>query len=137
METTATLAAPTTSEPPTSDPLETKPSANQDAPQSLDVVSGSVDQSVAAKKETLRMERAVKKELKYLSDDPWKVTEYVKGALEKGKFEEAYLLVQKGSREMQLVVPWNYLLNHLLNNQQPTRAIKMFNEVSTVVNILA
>lgn len=83
------------------------------------------------------MERAVKKELKYLSDDPWKVTEYVKGALEKGKFEEAYLLVQKGSKEMQLVVPWNYLLNHLLNNQQPTRAIKMFNEVSTVVNILA
>ncbi|KAI6751215.1 hypothetical protein HG530_014129 [Fusarium avenaceum] len=129
METTTTSAAPTTSEPPISDPLETKPSANQDAPQSLDVVSGSVDQSVAAKKETLRMERAVKKELKYLSDDPWKVTEYVKGALEKGKFEEAYLLVQKGSKEMQLVVPWNYLLNHLLNNQQPTRAIKMFNEM--------
>ncbi|KAM0260572.1 hypothetical protein ACHAPA_010186 [Fusarium lateritium] len=126
---TTTPGAPTTSELSRSDPLAAKSSANQDAPQSLDAGSETIDQSVAAKKEALRRERAVKKELQYLGDDPWKVSEYVKGALEKGKFEEAYLLVQKGSKDMQLVVPWNHLLNHLLNNQQSTRAIKMFNEM--------
>ncbi|KAM0349323.1 hypothetical protein ACHAPU_003732 [Fusarium lateritium] len=119
----------TTSETSISESSASKSSTSGDAPQSLDAEPEPVDQSVAAKKEALRMERAVKKELQYLSNDPWKVSEYVKAALEKGKFEEAYLLVQKGSKDMQLVVPWNFLLNHLLETRQLTRAIKMFNEM--------
>ncbi|KAF5672862.1 Pentatricopeptide repeat-containing protein [Fusarium heterosporum] len=126
--TKTTSVAPTASETSTSEAPVSK-STNIDAPQSLDAEPEPVDQSVAAKKEAFKMERAVKKELQYLSNDPWKVSEYVKAALEKGKFEEAYLLVQKGSKDMQLVVPWNFLLNHLLETRQSTRAIKMFNEM--------
>lgn len=75
------------------------------------------------------MERAVNKELQYLNNDPWKVAEYVRKALEAKKFDQAHLLVQKGSKDMQLVVPWNFLLEYLLDQQQVKAAIKLFNEV--------
>lgn len=98
----------------------------KDAPKSLDAPA---DEAIWKKKETLKMERAVNKELQYLNNDPWKVAEYVRRALEAKKFDEAHLLVQKGSKDMQLVVPWNLLLEYLLDQQQVKAAIKLFNEV--------
>ncbi|KAF9777178.1 hypothetical protein IL306_004542 [Fusarium sp. DS 682] len=100
----------------------------KDAPKSLDATEPA-DEGISKKKEMLKMERAVNKELQYLNNDPWKVTEYVKKALKRGKFEEAHLLVQKGSKDMQLVVPWNLLMDYLLDQQQVKRAIKLFNEM--------
>ncbi|ENH73092.1 Pentatricopeptide repeat-containing protein C18H10.11c [Fusarium oxysporum f. sp. cubense race 1] len=98
----------------------------KDAPKSLDAPA---DEAIWKKKETLKMERAVNKELQYLNNDPWKVAEYVRRALEAKKFDEAHLLVQKGSKDMQLVVPWNLLLEYLLDQQQVKAAIKLFNEM--------
>ncbi|KAF4441503.1 Pentatricopeptide repeat-containing protein C18H10.11c [Fusarium austroafricanum] len=101
----------------------------RDAPKSLDVDYELADGSISQKKIKLKMERTVHKELQYLNNDPWKVTEYVKKALKRGKFDEAHLLVQTGSKTMQLVVPWNLLMDHLLNQQQVKRAIKLLNEM--------
>jgi len=98
----------------------------KDAPKNLDPPA---DGPLWKKKENLRMERAVNKELQYLNNDPWKVAEYVKKALEAKKFDQAHLLVQKGSKGMQLVVSWNFLLGYLLDQQQLKAAIKLFNEV--------
>jgi hypothetical protein len=100
---------------------------NKDTPRSLE---DGAENLVSAEKEKLRMERAARQELKYLGDDPWKFSEFVKKALGKGRFEEAYFVVQMGSRHLQLVVPWTLLMDHLLQQQQLTKAIKLFNEVS-------
>ncbi|KAF5632962.1 Pentatricopeptide repeat-containing protein [Fusarium sp. NRRL 52700] len=98
----------------------------KDAPKSLDVPA---DGATWKKKENIGIERAVNKELQYLNNDPWKVAEYVKRALEAKKFDQAHLLVQKGSKDMQLVVSWNLLLDYLLGQQQVKAAIKLFNEM--------
>lgn len=75
------------------------------------------------------MERAAKEEMKYLGDDPWKFSQYVKQALEKGRFEEAHYVVQTGSKRLQLVVPWTLLMDYMLQQQRLTKAIKIFNDV--------
>ncbi|KAF5697680.1 Pentatricopeptide repeat-containing protein [Fusarium globosum] len=98
----------------------------KDAPKNLDAPA---DGPLWKRRENLRMERAVNKELQYLNNDPWKVAEYVRKALEAKKFDQAHLLVQKGSKDMQLVVPWNFLLEYLLDQQQVKAAIKLFNEM--------
>ncbi|GKU02414.1 hypothetical protein FLAG1_02174 [Fusarium langsethiae] len=105
---------------------QTPKKINRDIPRSL---GDGIEDLVSAEKAKLRKERAAKQELKYLGDDPWKFSQYVKKALEKGKFEEAYYVVQTGSRNLQLVVPWTLLMDHLLQQQQLTRAIKIFNEM--------
>ncbi|KAH6965549.1 hypothetical protein EDB82DRAFT_303626 [Fusarium venenatum] len=100
--------------------------SNRDTPRSLE---DGVENSVSAEKETLRVERVAKQELKYLADDPWKFSQYVKQALEKGKFEEAYCVVKMGSRTLSLVVPWTMLMDYMLQQQQLTKAIRIFNDM--------
>jgi hypothetical protein len=123
----STTTTPTTQETTTAQDANSIADAiTKDAPKGLDAPA---DEAIWKKKENLRMERAVNKELQYLNNDPWKVAEYVKKALEAKKFDQAHLLVQKGSKDMQLVVSWNFLLEYLLNQQQVKAAIKLFNEV--------
>ncbi|OBS21095.1 hypothetical protein FPOA_07435 [Fusarium poae] len=99
---------------------------NRDTPRSLE---DGVEKSVSAEKEMLRIERVAKKELRYLGDDPWKFSQYVNQALEKGKFEEAYCVVKMGSRTLSLVVPWTMLMDYMLQQQQLTKAIRIFNDM--------
>ncbi|QPC78764.1 hypothetical protein HYE68_009516 [Fusarium pseudograminearum] len=99
---------------------------NKDTPRSLE---DGVENSVSAEKEKLKMERAAKEEMKYLGDDPWKFSQYVRQALEKGRFEEAHYVVQTGSRKLQLVVPWTLLMDYMLQQQQLTKAIRIFNDM--------
>ncbi|KAL6913169.1 hypothetical protein FSHL1_010852 [Fusarium sambucinum] len=100
--------------------------SNRDTPRSLE---DGVENSVSTEKEMLRVERVAKQELKYLADDPWKFSQYVRQALEKGKFEEAYCVVKMGSRTLSLVVPWTMLMDYMLQQQQLTKAIRIFNDM--------
>lgn len=103
-------------------------SNSRDTPRSLE---DGVENSVSADKEKARIQRAANKELKYLGDDPWKFAQYVTQALKRGRFDEAYSVVEMGSRNLQLVVPWTFLMDHMLQQQHLTKAIKIFNEVRT------
>jgi hypothetical protein len=103
-------------------------SNNRDTPRSLE---DGVENSVSADKEKARIQWAANKELKYLGDDPWKFAQYVTQALKRGRFDEAYSVVEMGSRNLQLVVPWTFLMDHMLQQQHLTKAIKIFNEVCT------
>ncbi|KAJ4264770.1 hypothetical protein NW762_005013 [Fusarium torreyae] len=100
-----------------------------DAPKTLDVDVEPADEAMSAKKLRQKMERTVKKELEYINGDPWKVSKYVERALSQDKFDEAHLLVQTASKDMDVVVPWNILMNHMLERQQVNKAIKLFNEM--------
>ncbi|KAF4948793.1 hypothetical protein FSARC_13649 [Fusarium sarcochroum] len=100
-----------------------------DAPKSLDVEVEPVDEVMSAKKLRLKMERTINKELEYINGDPWKVSKYVERALSQDRFDEAHLLVQTASKDMDVVVPWNILMNYLLEQQQVNKAIKLFNEM--------
>lgn len=100
-----------------------------DAPKHLD--AGAADLSTTEKKSKDRLETVVHKHLKYMSDDPYAVGQYVEKALKRNAFDEALLLVQKSSRgSKQVVVAWNLLIDYQLNQQQTRRALKIFNEVS-------
>ncbi|CAG7566325.1 unnamed protein product [Fusarium equiseti] len=99
---------------------------NRDTPRSLE---DGVENSVSADKEKARIQRAANKELKYLGDDPWKFAQYVTQALKRGRFDEAYSVVEMGSRNLQLVVPWTFLMDHMLQQQHLTKAIKIFNQM--------
>lgn len=103
-------------------------SNNRDTPRSLE---DGGENSVSAEKEKARIQWAANKELKYLGDDPWKFAQYVTQALKRGRFDEAYSVVEMGSRNLQLVVPWTFLMDYMLQQQELTKAIKIFNGVCT------
>ncbi|KAF7560311.1 hypothetical protein G7046_g3830 [Stylonectria norvegica] len=106
--------------------VEAQIKANPDAAQTLDVAEETA--SMAQKRSEEKLQRAVKKQLSYM-DDPWKIGKYVEEALSKDRFDEAYLLVQTASKDGQVVVAWNHLIDYKLKHQQLRVAIKMYNEM--------
>lgn len=99
-----------------------------DAPKSLEWTPLTPEEENSRKKE--KINAAVKRQLKYLNDDPWLVQDYVEKALRRDAFEEACAIVQKKStKDVQLAVAWNHLIDHLLQNQRMRQAFKLFNDV--------
>ncbi|KAG6062574.1 hypothetical protein E4U16_002692 [Claviceps sp. LM84 group G4] len=82
------------------------------------------DAGHARKQETVKLLRAVKKQLKYLNDS-WAVAQRVEETLSKDRFDEALLLTQEASRDGQMVVSWNHLIEYLFKKQQLSQAIRM------------
>ncbi|KAM5345525.1 hypothetical protein ACJ41O_011386 [Fusarium nematophilum] len=80
------------------------------------------------KKAKLKLQRGVKKQLEYM-DDPWKIGQYVEQALAKDRYDEALLLTQTASKNLQVVVSWNHLINYMLQKQQLRNAVKLYNDM--------
>ncbi|KAB5557971.1 hypothetical protein GE09DRAFT_1117318 [Coniochaeta sp. 2T2.1] len=70
----------------------------------------------------------VKKHLEYL-DNNFKIAEHVERTLERGEYDEALLLVREASRDGDLVVSWNHLIDYLMRNQRLHAAVKLYNEM--------
>lgn len=102
---------------------------NTDAPRTLEAKDLTPEE--AEKRRKNRLETVVNKELRYLSEDPWQVQSLVEKALKRDSFDEAYAIVQRrSSKEKQLVVAWNHLIDYLMQKQQMRKALKIFNDVS-------
>lgn len=99
-----------------------------DAPQDLEAANAP-ESTIAKEAARRRLERAVNLHLDRL-DDPWTIGKYVEKALARGAFEEAYRLVEKASKKHQLIVSWNYLIDHQLKQDKIKDAIKLYNDVS-------
>lgn len=97
-----------------------------DAPQTLSTQN--VDPAVADKKNRDRLQRVVKKHLDHM-EDPWKIAKYVEQTLARDRYDEALLLVQKASKDGQVVVAWNHLIDYQLGKQQLKQAIRLYNDV--------
>ncbi|KAG6174089.1 hypothetical protein E4U22_005314 [Claviceps purpurea] len=82
------------------------------------------DAGHARKQENVKLRRAVKRQLEHLNDS-WAVAQRVEETLLKDRFEEALLLTQEASRDGQMVVSWNRLIEYMFKKQQLSQAIKM------------
>ena len=103
--------------------------ASTDAPQRFEAKELTPEEDANRKRE--RLNTSVQKQLKYLPEDPWKVQEYVEKALKRDAFEEACAIVQKMStKDLQIVVAWNHIIDHCLQNQKMKQAFKLYNDVS-------
>lgn len=80
-----------------------------------------------------KMQRAVKKELQWVRD-PWHLADNIRVKLKAGEFEKALELTRKASSGDQVVVSWNHLIEHQLEQKKLHAAIKLFNEVSSSVS---
>ncbi|KAI9167356.1 Pentatricopeptide repeat-containing protein 2 [Paramyrothecium foliicola] len=98
-----------------------------DAPRELDLSQNEPPRG--SKSASERLERIVRKEMQHLTMDPFKVAQHVRGTLKLGRFDEALLLTQKVSKDMQAVVSWNALLLYLGENDKLDRAIKVYNDM--------
>ncbi|KJK76664.1 hypothetical protein H634G_07705 [Metarhizium anisopliae BRIP 53293] len=99
-----------------------------DAPRTLQVPDGENSAAVAEKRQREKLQRAVNKHLDYM-DDPWKIAQHVGQTLAKDRFDEALLLTQRASKDRQVVVAWNHLIDYQLERQHLKKAIKLFNEM--------
>jgi hypothetical protein len=70
----------------------------------------------------------LKRELPWLKD-PLKLLERTKTLLEEGNQFKALELVRMASKEGQVTICWNRIIQHLLLNQQASEALKVYNEV--------
>lgn len=77
-----------------------------------------------------KLVRAVNKELEF-ADDPWKIGQLVENSLKKGRYDEALLMTQTASKNHQVVVSWNHLINYKFEKQELKAAIKLYNDVSS------
>lgn len=80
-------------------------------------------------KDLARLRRATKKELQ-LTTDPYHIAQNVAKKLEDKQFDKALMLVQAASKDKQVVVSWNHLIEHQFQNQKLHVAIRLFNDVS-------
>jgi hypothetical protein len=70
----------------------------------------------------------LKRELPWLKD-PLKLLERTKALLEEGNQFKALELVRMASKEGQVAICWNRIIQHLLLHKQTTEALKVYNEV--------
>lgn len=116
------------------------PAAPSRLPSGTDILKAEIDPAVKAedegngvpdKKARERLERNIMKELHYLQD-PYKIAERVVAALEKDRYEEALFMTQKASKRYEVVVSWNHLIDYMLRKQQVRKAMKLYNEASSI-----
>lgn len=75
------------------------------------------------------MRWATKKELS-LTTDPYHIADRVTKMLKDDDFEKALMFTRQASRNRQVVVAWNHLIESEFSRDQLHAAIKLFNEVS-------
>jgi hypothetical protein len=80
----------------------------------------------------LALEKKIRKELQYLPD-PLKLADHVRGVLKKGDVEKALGLTRIASKDMECVVSWNHIIGHLLSEKQVNAALKIYNEVLSIL----
>ncbi|KAI0447985.1 hypothetical protein F4803DRAFT_495941 [Xylaria telfairii] len=73
-------------------------------------------------------EWAARKELQYLTD-PLHIANRVKLALEKDNFELAALIARKASKDTDVAVSWNHLIDYQLQQGRIHTALKLYNEM--------
>ncbi|KAJ0163220.1 Pentatricopeptide repeat-containing protein 2, mitochondrial [Colletotrichum tanaceti] len=83
---------------------------------------------VAEKNRKRKMEWAVDQHLKHM-DDPFNIAQHVEATLKKGRFDEALLLVQRSSKDKQVAVAWNHLIEYKVRDKSVNAAIKLFNDM--------
>ncbi|KAI0540786.1 hypothetical protein GGR58DRAFT_458940 [Xylaria digitata] len=71
---------------------------------------------------------AARKELEYLRD-PLHIANRVRQALSKDNFELASLITRQASKDNNLTVSWNHLIDYQLQNGRIHAALKLFNEM--------
>ncbi|KAG5945473.1 hypothetical protein E4U59_005726 [Claviceps monticola] len=86
--------------------------------------SSDSDAGHARKRENVKLRWAVNKQMEHLNDS-WAVAQRVEETLSKDRFDEALLLTQEASRDGQMVVSWNHLIEYMFKKQQLSQAIKM------------
>ena len=75
-----------------------------------------------------KAERALKKELLYLSD-PLKLAEHIHYTLRCDNPDKALELVRLASREMSCIVSWNHIVDWHMQNRRPADAMRIYNEM--------
>lgn len=73
--------------------------------------------------------RNLEREYKNYLQNPYKLANAVKNRLEKNRYEEALVLARRASKDGQVVVSWNLLIDYTFGKQRLHAAIKLFNEV--------
>ncbi|KAI4866434.1 hypothetical protein F4820DRAFT_417102 [Hypoxylon rubiginosum] len=73
-------------------------------------------------------EWAAEKQLQYLKD-PLHIAEYVHKTLGKDHFEEAALVARKASKNTNVAVSWNHLIDYQMRHDKLHAAIKLYNEM--------
>lgn len=81
-----------------------------------------------------KMRRATRKELE-LTTDPYHIAENVAAKLKEDQFEKALMLTQAASKDKQVVVSWNRLIEYQFKQQKMQTAIKLYNEVSSFPSV--
>ncbi|KAF2970592.1 hypothetical protein GQX73_g2968 [Xylaria multiplex] len=71
---------------------------------------------------------AARKELEYLRD-PLHIANRVRQALSKNNYELASLITREASKDNNLTVSWNYLIDYQLQNGRIHSALKLYNEM--------
>ncbi|KAK2594221.1 hypothetical protein QQS21_008063 [Conoideocrella luteorostrata] len=99
-----------------------------DAPRTLGLPDKSGPIAEPRQKLREKMQRAVKKHLSHM-EDPWKIAQHVEQTLAKDRYDEALLLARKVSKDRQVVVAWNHLIEYQLEQQQLKQAVKLYNEM--------
>ena len=101
-----------------------------DAPKSLDVspLSAEEEAKIVAKRAQQKIRRNIRLSEQYL-DDPWHLGQHVERVLANDRFDEAYQLVQNASRQKQVEVSWNHLIEYQLRKDQVKTAFKIYNDV--------
>jgi len=67
--------------------------------------------------------------MRYLPDR-WHHSKLIQKLLAQDRRDEALLLVQRSSKDFQIIVSWNFLIEYDLKNQRLHSAVKLFNDVS-------
>jgi pentatricopeptide repeat protein len=78
---------------------------------------------------------AIRKHLQYLRD-PLKLGEFVRETLRSGDYKTCLSVVRAGSKNMQCVVSWNHIIDHLLHQGRMNEAIRIYNEVGGRLGVL-
>lgn len=73
--------------------------------------------------------RNLEKEYKNYLQNPWKLSEAIKNRLQKDRYEEALVLARRATKDGQVPVCWNILIDYLFRKQRLHAGIKLFNEV--------
>lgn len=86
------------------------------------------DNGTREKRTPDKLQRAVRKELQYTTD-PYHIAESVQKKLRENDFEKALMVTREASKDKQVIVSWNHLIEHQFANHKLGAAIKLYNEV--------
>lgn len=77
-----------------------------------------------------KLDKAIKEELRWFQD-PLKLADHIRAALQKNDEDKALALVRAASKSMNCVVAWNHIIDHHMVHGKIKAAQKLYNEVSS------